>query len=87
MLKIATNTSYSYDFSSITGLDNNSNIVFRLAQLNNITSGASTVSTSGTGRIDNVIITASVPEPSSGALLVLGGVALVAVRSLRKKNS
>jgi hypothetical protein len=28
-----------------------------------------------------------VPEPSSGALLVLGGVSLVAVRSLRKKNS
>jgi hypothetical protein len=30
---------------------------------------------------------APVPEPSSGALLVLGGMALVAVRSLRKKNS
>jgi hypothetical protein len=30
---------------------------------------------------------APVPEPSSGALLVLGGAALVAVRSLRKKNS
>ena len=30
---------------------------------------------------------APVPEPSSGALLVLGGAALVAVRSFRKKNS
>ena len=85
--KTATNTSFSYDFSSITGLDNNSNIVFRLAQLNNITTGTSTVQGAGTGRIDNVIITASVPEPSSGALLVLGGMALVAIRSLRKKNS
>lgn len=28
-----------------------------------------------------------VPEPSSGALLVLGGMALVAIRSLRKKSS
>jgi hypothetical protein len=28
-----------------------------------------------------------VPEPSSGALLVLGGVSLVAIRSLRMKNS
>ena len=84
--KTATNTSFSYDFSSITGLDNNSNIIFRLAQLNNITTGTSTVQTAGTGRIDNVIITA-VPEPSSGALLVLGGVSLVAIRSLRKKNS
>ena len=35
----------------------------------------------------NTINVAIVPEPSSGALLVLGGMALVAVRSLRKKNS
>jgi hypothetical protein len=35
----------------------------------------------------NTINVAVVPEPSSGALLVLGGAALVAVRSLRKKNS
>jgi hypothetical protein len=85
--KTAINTSFSYDFSSITGLNNNSNIVFRLAELNNITTGTSTVAAAGTGRVDNVIITASVPEPSSGALLVLGGVSLVAIRSLRKKNS
>ena len=85
--KTAINTSFSYDFSSITGLNNNSNIVFRLSQRDNITTGATTVAAAGTGRIDNVIITASVPEPSSGALLVLGGVSLVAIRSLRKKNS
>ena len=85
--KTATNTSFSYDFSSITGLDNSSNILFRLSQLNNITTGTTPVAATGTGRIDNVIITASVPEPSTGALLVLGSVALVAVRSLRKKNS
>ena len=35
----------------------------------------------------NTINVAIVPEPSTGALLVLGGAALVAVRSLRKKNS
>jgi len=85
--KTATNTSFSYDFSSITGLDNSSNILFRLSQLNNITTGTTPVAATGTGRIENVIITASVPEPSTGALLVLGSVALVAVRSLRKKNS
>jgi hypothetical protein len=85
--KTAINTSFSYDFSSITGLNNNSNIVFRLSQRDNITTGTTTVAVAGTGRIDNVIITASVPEPSSGALLVLGGVSLVAIRSLRKKNS
>jgi trimeric autotransporter adhesin len=35
----------------------------------------------------NTIKVEIVPEPSSGALLILGGMALVAVRSLRKKNS
>ena len=43
---------------------------------------------SGNNRLDNIQLNAvAVPEPSSGALLVLGGVSLVAVRSLRKKNS
>ena len=81
--KTATNTYYSLDFSSITGLNSNSDIVFRIS---NLSSG---VASSGTSRVDNVIITASapVPEPSTGALLVLGGAALVAVRSFRKKNS
>ena len=48
----------------------------------------------GDTAVDNITLwtgavapVASVPEPSAGALLVLGGAALVAVRSLRKKNS
>jgi hypothetical protein len=48
----------------------------------------------GDTAVDNITLwtgavapVASVPEPSSGALLVFGGAALVAVRSLRKKNS
>jgi hypothetical protein len=44
--------------------------------------------TAGNNRLDNIQLNAVVvPEPSSGALLVLGGVSLVAIRSLRKKNS
>jgi len=45
----------------------------------------------GDTAVDNITLwtgaVAPVPEPSSGALLVLGGVSLVAIRSLRKKNS
>jgi hypothetical protein len=48
----------------------------------------------GDTAVDNITLwtgavapVAAVPEPSSGALLVFGGAALVAVRSLRKKNS
>ena len=42
----------------------------------------------GNNRLDNIQLNAvAVPEPSSGVLLVLGGAALLAVRSLRNKNS
>jgi hypothetical protein len=48
----------------------------------------------GDTAVDNITLwtgavapVAAVPEPSSGALLVFGGAALVAIRSLRKKNS
>jgi hypothetical protein len=45
----------------------------------------------GDTAVDNITLwtgaVAPVPEPSSGALLVFGGAARVAVRSLRKKNS
>lgn len=45
----------------------------------------------GDTAVDNITLwsgaVAPIPEPSTGAILVLGSVALVAVRSLRKKNS
>jgi hypothetical protein len=68
-------------FGALSALDGVSD-----ARLRVTFTGAST--TTGNNRLDNIQLNAvAVPEPSSGALLVLGGMALVAVRSLRKKNS
>lgn len=68
-------------FAAFSGLDGVSD-----ARLRVTFTGAS--SATGNNRLDNIQLNAvAVPEPSSGALLVLGGMALVAVRSLRKKNS
>ena len=66
-------------FAAFSALDGVSDARLRLTF-----TGAS--NSSGNNRLDNIQLNA-VPEPSSGALLVLGGVSLVAIRSLRKKNS
>ena len=52
-----------------------------------LTGTVTTIGTAGANTAFRGVAVAAVPEPSSGALLVLGGAALVAVRSLRKKNS
>ena len=68
-------------FGALSALDGVSD-----ARLRVTFTGAST--TTGNNHLDNIQLNAVlVPEPSSGALLVLGGVSLVAIRSLRKKNS
>ena len=71
--------SNNLNLSSLTGL---SSVTFRFYFYNSET-------TAGTAGIQGPITFtgATVPEPSSGALLVLGGAALVAVRSFRKRNS
>ena len=66
-------SSFSRDLSTITGLNNNSTIGFRL-----VATSAPT-STGGTNRVDNFkIATVEVPEPASAALLGMLGLALVA---------
>jgi len=72
-------TSDVLSLPTFSGLDGSADALVRVT----FTGGTSA---SGNNRVDNIQFTA-VPEPSSGALLVLGGAALVAVRSLRKKNS
>lgn len=81
------NSNHSFDLSSVTALDGQSTIYFRLIDVSTTAiNSASPVATTGTGRIDNFIVNgvSSVPEPSSIALAAVGGIAcLFAVR--RKK--
>lgn len=80
-------TSFSYDLSSITALDNASTVYFRIVDTGTLSAsqangGATVPAATGTDRIDNFIVfTTPVPEPSTIALAGMGGLAaLLAVR-------
>lgn len=77
-------TSYSFDLSSITALDNASSVYFRVVDASTTAINGGTVATTGTGRIDNFTV-AVVPEPSTYALLGLGGLALALRRRFARK--
>lgn len=71
---------HTQDLSGITALNNQATVYFRM--VDNSTSAANntgTVATTGTDRIDNVVI-GTIPEPASLGLLALGAVGLLARR-------
>jgi hypothetical protein len=81
--------SYASDLSSIAALDNLAAVYFRLVDLSTVSASGGTVGTTGTDRVDNVLISgAAVPEPSTwvaGALLALP-FGLHGVRYLRSRK-
>ena len=78
-------TSYSFDLSSITALDNSPTIYFRLVDASTVAAGGATVATGGTSRVDNFTITATaVPEP--GAFALVGGFGLLMVYFKRQRS-
>jgi hypothetical protein len=81
-------SSFSFDLSSITALANASTVYIRLVDANNAVDAAGTaaVGTGGTDRVDDFIVSATalpVPEPSALLLSTLGGIALLALRRRR----
>lgn len=67
-------SSYSFDLSGITALDNATAIYFRLVNLGTTAINGNDVAAGGTGRVDNFTI-ATIPEPSS--LTLVGGLGLL----------
>jgi hypothetical protein len=73
---VPASTSFSFDLSAITALDNDSSIFFRLTNTTTVAINGGTVATGGTGRVDNVVI-ATIPEPTTALLGALGCLALL----------
>ena len=67
--------SFSDDLSSVSELNNQTNVYLRLVMNSTTATNGSPVGTGGTYRVDNVAITATpVPEPATLALAIAGGV-------------
>jgi len=79
------NTSFSFDLSAITALDNISGAFLRIVDTSTTSINGGTVGTGGTGRVDNFVVSAAaVPEPASLALGLFGGFAWLL--ALRRKH-
>ena len=75
-------TSYSFDFSGISAINNQAAVYFRLRDFDTISANGGTVAAGGTDRVDNVAVTV-IPEPTTYALLA--GVATFAIVLWRRK--
>lgn len=79
--------SFSQDLSSLTALNNQASVYFRLVMTDTAPAGGSgsTFSSNGTDRVDNVLVTAS-PVPLPAGLWLLGS-GLLGLAGLRRRQS
>ncbi|HMP82417.1 MAG TPA: hypothetical protein PKA41_06875 [Verrucomicrobiota bacterium] len=74
----------TFDLSSISGLDNQAAVYFRLVNTTTTSANGGTVASTGTSRVDNFLVAGVVPEPSTAVLGALGGLFCLAM--LRRRN-
>ncbi len=86
----AQNSAYTFteDLSSITALDNQTNVYFRLVQSDAVAANGGSIGTSGTDRVDNVIVAgdASTPVPLPATIWLFGGGLLSALSVGRRRR-
>jgi hypothetical protein len=78
---------YVFDLSSITGLNNQSSIYFRLIDNTTVSAGGGSVAAGGTDRVDNFIVSGNsspVPLPAAIWLLSSGLTGLIGIGRKRK---
>jgi hypothetical protein len=81
-----TSTHYSADLSTVTGLDNQGAIYFRLIANSTVSANGGIVGPTGASRVDNFTITA-VPEPTEWALISCIGLSgICGVETWRRKR-
>jgi len=69
----------TFDLSSITALNNEATVYFRLVNTSAVAINEGVVGTGGTSRVDNFSVSV-VPEPASATLIGLGLLALISTR-------
>lgn len=82
-------TTFTENLGSITALDNNSTVTFRLVDDSATAAGGGNVGTGGTDKIDNFIISGNVmpaPEPAWGEYSGAGLLAMCGVRLWRQRQ-
>lgn len=75
----------TFDFSSVTALNNQAAVYFRLVNTSTASINGGTVGTGGTSRLDNVTISDTViPEPTA---IALGAIGLACVAAFRRRGN
>jgi hypothetical protein len=72
-------TNFVADLTTLSVIERQNEVFFRLADMSTSAIGGGTVGTAGTGRVDNVTVSA-VPEPATAGLLFGGFGMLMAAR-------